>query len=50
MAFLLLKLIIIIIINQTNDIKDVIFLNITFDNTIFDKLFSLYFYKTLQNK
>lgn len=33
------------LVNQTNDIKDVIFLNMTFDNTIFDKLFSLYFYK-----
>lgn len=33
-------------ISQTSNEKDVIFLNITFDNTIFDKLFSLYFYKT----
>lgn len=33
-------------ITQTSNDKDVIFLNITFNNTIFDKLFSLYFYKT----
>lgn len=33
-------------ITQTSNEKDVIFLNITFNNTIFDKLFSLYFYKT----
>lgn len=33
-------------ISQTSNEKDIIFLNITFNNTIFDKLFSLYFYKT----
>jgi len=32
-------------ITETNENKDIIFLNMTFDNTIFDKLFSLYFYK-----